>query len=67
MKPGLPTTFASGIIDGIPKFVFGLPGNPVSTFVTCQLFIVPILRKLSGLKYFQHTIINVEVSVFIIN
>lgn len=63
MKPGLPTTFASGVINCIPKFVFGLPGNPVSTFVTAHLFVVPILRKLSGLKYFNHTVINVQVSL----
>ncbi|HEV8384772.1 MAG TPA: hypothetical protein VGQ11_07860, partial [Candidatus Acidoferrales bacterium] len=30
------------------KFVFGLPGNPVSTMVTFELFVVPAIDILSG-------------------
>ena len=30
------------------KFVFGLPGNPVSTFVTFELLVKPFLFKLMG-------------------
>jgi len=30
------------------RFVFGLPGNPVSTMVTFLLFVVPALDLLSG-------------------
>ncbi|KAF7637882.1 Molybdopterin molybdenumtransferase [Meloidogyne graminicola] len=51
MKPGLPTTFASGIgKDGHPKLVFALPGNPVSAFVSAHLFVIPQLRRISGLE-----------------
>lgn len=30
------------------RWVLGLPGNPVSSFVTLELFGVPLLRKLAG-------------------
>ena len=48
MKPGKPLTFATVTVDGRPKLVFGLPGNPVSSLVTYYLFVVPALRKLAG-------------------
>jgi molybdopterin molybdotransferase len=45
LKPGKPTTF--GITPkGTP--VFGLPGNPVSTMVTFELFVRPALGKMAG-------------------
>jgi molybdopterin molybdotransferase len=44
IRPGKPAVF--GICDGVP--VFGLPGNPVSTMVTFELFVVPALDILSG-------------------
>ena len=28
--------------------MFGLPGNPVSSFVTFELFVRPVLRRLAG-------------------
>ena len=31
-----------------PALLFGLPGNPVSTFVTFELFVRPALRRLAG-------------------
>lgn len=31
-----------------PVLVFGLPGNPVSSFVTFELFVRPVLRRLAG-------------------
>ncbi|VDO64495.1 unnamed protein product [Heligmosomoides polygyrus] len=55
MKPGLPTTFATGLIDGEMKFVFALPGNPVSSWVAAQLFAVPLLRRAAGqMRIFQN-------------
>uniref|UniRef100_A0A914LMH6 MoaB/Mog domain-containing protein n=1 Tax=Meloidogyne incognita TaxID=6306 RepID=A0A914LMH6_MELIC len=64
MKPGLPSTFASGIgLDGRPKLVFGLPGNPVSAFVTSHLFVIPQLRRIAGLDInWENIKINVELS-----
>ncbi len=44
MRPGKPVAF--GHIGGVP--LLGLPGNPVSTAVTFELFGRPILRKMQG-------------------
>ena len=44
IRPGKPAVFA--ICRGKP--VFGLPGNPVSTMVTFQLFVTPAINLLSG-------------------
>eukprot|EP00794_Sanderia_malayensis_P019900 gene19900-21844_t len=48
MKPGKPTTFATGKIAGIEKIFFALPGNPVSALVTFYLFVLPSMRKMAG-------------------
>jgi molybdopterin molybdotransferase len=45
MKPGKPVSFG---VRG-ETLVFGLPGNPVSTLVGCELFVKPALRALQGL------------------
>lgn len=44
MRPGAPVGF--GIIAGKPWL--GLPGNPVSTMVTFELFVRPLIRRLQG-------------------
>jgi molybdopterin molybdotransferase len=44
IKPGKPLLVAC---KG-KQIVLGLPGNPVSSFVTAQLFLLPLLRKLGG-------------------
>jgi len=46
LRPGKPLAF--GVYDGIP--VIGLPGNPVSAFVGCRLFVLPAVYKLAGRK-----------------
>ncbi|HYL10958.1 MAG TPA: gephyrin-like molybdotransferase Glp [Candidatus Acidoferrales bacterium] len=46
IRPGKPAVF--GICKG--KLVFGLPGNPVSTMVTFELFVPPAIELLSGAK-----------------
>ena len=45
IKPGKPTILA--VCGG--KAVIGLPGNPVSAFVSARLFLLPAVRKLLGL------------------
>lgn len=47
VKPGLPTTFATGD-NGI---VFGLPGNPVAVYVMFHLFVLRAAARLSGSAY----------------
>ncbi len=44
VKPGKPVSF--GVCRD--TLVFGLPGNPVSSLVACELFVVPALRRLAG-------------------
>lgn len=45
IRPGRPAVF--GVCR--EKFVFGLPGNPVSTMVTFELLVVPAIDILSGM------------------
>ncbi|HEY8028822.1 MAG TPA: gephyrin-like molybdotransferase Glp [Gaiellaceae bacterium] len=45
VKPGKPIAFGT---RG-RTLVFGLPGNPVSSLVGCELFVKPALRALQGL------------------
>jgi molybdopterin molybdotransferase len=52
VKPGKPTLFAvanEARRGGV--FIFGLPGNPVSTFVIFEVFVKALLYRLMGLSY----------------
>ncbi|MCI0582266.1 MAG: molybdopterin molybdotransferase MoeA [Chloroflexi bacterium] len=51
VQPGKPFAFGTAPRPGggAPVLLFGLPGNPVSTFVTFELFVRPALRRLQGL------------------
>ncbi len=44
IRPAKPLSF--GVVDGVP--VFGLPGNPVSSMVSFELFARPALRRMMG-------------------
>jgi molybdenum cofactor synthesis domain-containing protein len=55
IKPAKP--FAFGKLNGTP--IFGLPGNPVSSFVSFELFARPALRKMAGHAQPQRPAINV--------
>jgi molybdopterin molybdotransferase len=44
MRPGAPVGF--GVLRGMPWI--GLPGNPVSTMVTFELFVRPATRRMMG-------------------
>lgn len=44
IKPGMPFVFATCLYKDRLKYVFGLPGNPVSSFVIASLFVLPALR-----------------------
>ena len=56
LRPGAPTYFgvkqhpatSSASSPGVPKLVFGLPGNPVSAMVTFLLFARPAIRAMLG-------------------
>ncbi|MEN8222512.1 MAG: gephyrin-like molybdotransferase Glp [Acidobacteriota bacterium] len=47
VKPGKPTLFGT---RG-DKVVFGLPGNPVSTFVIFEILVKPLLMRMAGSRY----------------
>jgi molybdopterin molybdotransferase len=44
MQPGMPQGF--GFLEGKP--FFGLPGNPVSVFVSFEMFVRPAILKMMG-------------------
>ena len=50
VQPGKPFAFGTAArpAGGPDALVFGLPGNPVSSFVTFELFVRPALRRLAG-------------------
>jgi len=57
MRPGKPVAF--GRIDGTP--FLGLPGNPVSSFVTFELFARPLLRRMAGHRLLERQLVPVIV------
>lgn len=55
-KPGKPLVF--GIHN--KKLFFGLPGNPVSSAVCFKLFVVPAIKKMSGMTYLEPCRVKAE-------
>ena len=50
VKPGKPLAFGEVSREGSGSaFFLGLPGNPVSSFVTFLLFVRPFIRRLAGM------------------
>lgn len=56
MKPGMPTTFVTLFFKDTKKYIFCLPGNPVSAGVCTHLFVLPYLRSISGKKIIIHSL-----------
>ena len=57
MKPGKPIWFGEWTVHQVADqktsktcFVFGLPGNPVSSLVCCELFVRTAIRRLMGVE-----------------
>jgi molybdopterin molybdotransferase len=50
VQPGKPFAFGTAPrpSGGLPTLLFGLPGNPVSSAITFELFVRPAIRRLSG-------------------
>ena len=50
VQPGKPFAFGTADRSDAPQpiLLFGLPGNPVSSIVTFELFVRPALRRLAG-------------------
>ncbi len=52
IKPGKPLAFGELRQDqGNPTAFIGLPGNPVSSFVTFLMFVRPFIHALQGMRY----------------
>lgn len=58
MRPGKPLAF--GHYRGIP--FIGLPGNPVSAFVGCEVFVRPAVLKLGGCTRYTRPALRVRLS-----
>ena len=56
MKPGKPLAY--GQVRNIP--FIGLPGNPVSSFVTYCIFALPFIKKMQGNSNFKNEPIKVK-------
>jgi molybdopterin molybdotransferase len=64
MKPGKPVYF--GILDGkggARKYIFGLPGNPVSVLVTFHQVVKPAIRKMAGGRFADESTFRVIAGV----
>ncbi|GAB7003383.1 molybdopterin molybdotransferase MoeA [Nocardioides sp. AN3] len=48
MQPGKPQGYGRVGEDRVP--IFTLPGNPVSSYVSFQVFVLPALRRLMGMR-----------------
>lgn len=57
MQPGMPQ--GHGNIAGVP--IFTLPGNPVSAYVSFEVFIRPVLRRLLGYQQLSRPTVQARV------
>jgi molybdopterin molybdotransferase len=57
MRPGKPVAF--GHYQGIP--FFGLPGNPVSTIVSFEIFVRPVILKMGGHQHLDKPTVKVVI------
>jgi len=72
MKPGKPLAFGTikgsskaGIVRNIPHL--GLPGNPVSSMVTFELFVRPAILKMMGKKNLAKSTIEAVLEDSVVN
>ena len=56
IRPGKPTF--TGILNKIP--IIGLPGNPVSSYVCTQLFVIPLIEEIFNLKPKNFSLLSVH-------
>jgi molybdopterin molybdotransferase len=60
MQPGMPQGFGTIGPDKIP--FFGLPGNPVSAYVSFEVFVRPALRRMLGVDPISRPLVRARVS-----
>ena len=59
MQPGKPQGF--GVIGEDDTPIFTLPGNPVSAYVSFEVFVVPALRKMMGRTPLNRTLVRATI------
>lgn len=59
LRPGKPFTFAT-LPEG--RLAFGLPGFPVSSLVTFEVFVRPALRRMQGFASLQRPVLPVRLA-----
>jgi molybdopterin molybdotransferase len=60
MQPGKPQGF--GLIGEDSTPIFTLPGNPVSAYVSFELFVVPALRKMTGRLPLSRSLVRAQLT-----
>ena len=60
MQPGKPQGF--GVVGEDDTPIFTLPGNPVSAYVSFEVFVVPALRKMMGRTPLSRTLVRARIT-----
>jgi molybdopterin molybdotransferase len=60
MQPGMPQGFGTIGPDETP--FFGLPGNPVSSYVSFEVFVRPALRRMTGVEPLTRPIVRARLA-----
>jgi molybdopterin molybdotransferase len=60
MQPGKPQGF--GVVGEDDTPIFTLPGNPVSAYVSFEVFVVPALRKMMGRTPLNRTLVRARIT-----
>jgi molybdopterin molybdotransferase len=60
MQPGMPQGF--GVIGPDETPFFGLPGNPVSSYVSFEVFVRPALRRMLGIEHVARPLVRARVT-----
>lgn len=63
MQPGMPQGF--GVIGPERTPFFGLPGNPVSAYVSFEVFVRPMLRRMLGVEPIHRPIVRAHLTASI--
>jgi len=60
MQPGKPQGF--GVIGEDATPIFTLPGNPVSAYVSFEMFVAPALRKMMGRTPYSRALVRAQIT-----
>jgi molybdopterin molybdotransferase len=62
IKPGKPLAFGEIRKEGGHAWFIGLPGNPVSAYVTCLMVVRPFIQRLQGVSQVMPRVLNLPVA-----